>query len=227
MSLDLRLGDCMDAAFGLPSLDDKSIDHLICDPPYSERTHGGQYKERSDNSYPTEINYSALTTAQVSALSAQMRRVTKGWILIMTDHVLVPSWEASLPGYTFAPLPIVMKGMTVRMQGDGPSSWAVWLVANRPIGLRDGTKPGAYVGSPERGKNIVIGSKPVWLMEQLIRDYTKAGDLICDPFSGGGTTGLAAKNLGRRFIGWEKNPEHHLFAKKRIEDAREQLEICA
>ena len=56
----------------------------------------------------------------------------------------------------------------------------------------------------------------LWLMEQIIRDYTKPGELICDPFSGGGTTGLAAVKMGRRFLGWEQKPEHHAFAMKFI-----------
>ena len=67
--------------------------------------------------------------------------------------------------------------------------------------------------------------KPLSLMEKLIRDFTDPGDLILDPFAGSGTTGVAAIRLGRRFIGWERDPKYHAIAVKRLEDAKEQFEI--
>jgi site-specific DNA-methyltransferase (adenine-specific) len=228
MTWELRLGDCLDPVTGLASLPDKSVDHVICDPPYSARTHEGQAKDRTDGVADLSLSYAHLTPEQVHSVAAEMRRVARAWVLVMTDHTLFPYWEGALSGYTFAPVPLVMRGMTVRLQGDGPSSWTCWLVVNRPTGFIDGTKPGAYYGAPQaRGENIVPGSKPLWLMEQLARDYTKPGELICDPFTGGGTTGLAAVKMGRRFIGWEQKTEHHEFACKRLRAAREQLELCA
>lgn len=205
---------------------DGSVDCIATDPPYSARTHHGQAVDRYDGVADLDLNYAHLTPGQVAIIAPQLRRVARGWVLVMTDHALFSAWDAALPGYTFAPIPLVMKGMTVRLQGDGPSSWTCWLVVNRPTGFMDGTKPGAYVGNAaERGLNIVPGSKPEWLMSQIIRDYTKPGELICDPFTGGGTTGLAALRMGRRFIGWEQKPEHHAFALKRISAAREQREL--
>ena len=65
------------------------------------------------------------------------------------------------------------------------------------------------------------------IMESLVRDFTDPGDLILDPFAGSGTTGVAAIRLGRRFIGWEKDPKYHAIALKRLTAAKEQLELCA
>lgn len=129
--------------------------------------------------------------------------------------------------YSFQPIPIVIRGMTVRLTGDGPSSWCVWMLANRPIGFPvDGTKDGAYVGDPgSRGENPVKGSKPRWLMDRLIVDYTKPGQVILDPFSGGGTTGESAIRYGRSFIGFENKQEHYDIAMKRLTAAREQLTL--
>jgi len=59
-------------------------------------------------------------------------------------------------------------------------------------------------------------------MEALVRDFTDPGDLVLDPFAGSGTTGVACKRLGRRFLGWEKDPKYHAIAVKRIDAAREQ-----
>lgn len=45
--------------------------------------------------------------------------------------------------------------------------------------------------------------KPIELMRQIILDYTKEGDLVCDPFMGSGTVARACKDLNRRWIGFE------------------------
>ena len=45
--------------------------------------------------------------------------------------------------------------------------------------------------------------KPLKLMYRIIEKYTKEGDIICDPFMGSGTTGVACKQLNREFIGFE------------------------
>lgn len=46
--------------------------------------------------------------------------------------------------------------------------------------------------------------KPVALMARAIRLLTRSGDLVCDPFAGSGTTGVAAALLGRRYVGIER-----------------------
>ena len=54
------------------------------------------------------------------------------------------------------------------------------------------------------------------LMEELIGIHTNKGDLIIDPFMGSGTTGIAAINLKRRFLGIEKNKDFSEISKKRF-----------
>jgi len=58
--------------------------------------------------------------------------------------------------------------------------------------------------------------KPVEVMRWLINAVTRSGELVCDPFAGSGTTGIAALQLGRRFHGIENNPEYLAIAKGRI-----------
>lgn len=68
--------------------------------------------------------------------------------------------------------------------------------------------------------------KPVALMEYLIKTYTHPGDLVLDNCMGSGTTGVACMNLGRRFIGIEKDTEHGYFqiAERRIREAAAKQE---
>jgi hypothetical protein len=77
-------------------------------------------------------------------------------------------------------------------------------------------------GDPRTGHQT---QKPLALMEQLVRLFSDQGELILDPFTGSGTTGVAAVRLGRRFVGWEMNPVYSEMARRRLAAAREQLEI--
>ena len=58
--------------------------------------------------------------------------------------------------------------------------------------------------------------KPVALMEYLIKTYTNEGETVLDFTMGSGTTGVAAKNLNRNFIGIELDEEYFNIAKERI-----------
>jgi site-specific DNA-methyltransferase (adenine-specific) len=66
-----------------------------------------------------------------------------------------------------------------------------------------------------RGRSFP-GAKPLSLMQQILHDYTLPGDLVCDPFSGSGTTARACMIEGRRFVGAEKDPATHRLAMERI-----------
>lgn len=60
--------------------------------------------------------------------------------------------------------------------------------------------------------------KPVALMEDLIFTYSNEGETVLDFTMGSGTTGVACKNLNRKFIGIEKDDKYFEIAKERIEN---------
>jgi site-specific DNA-methyltransferase (adenine-specific)/modification methylase len=66
--------------------------------------------------------------------------------------------------------------------------------------------------------------KPVSLMEWCLGFVPKA-ETILDPFMGSGTTGVAAVQMGRKFIGIEREPKYFDIACKRIEDAQKQGDL--
>jgi DNA modification methylase len=73
--------------------------------------------------------------------------------------------------------------------------------------------------------------KPVELMRFWIGNSSKAGDVVLDPFMGSGTTGVAALQTGRSFVGIEQDERWFDIACKRIEDAQRQgdmfIEVAA
>ena len=66
------------------------------------------------------------------------------------------------------------------------------------------------------GKYVHPTQKPVALMEYLIKTYTNEGETVLDFVMGSGTTGVACKNLNRKFIGIEKDETYFKIAQDRI-----------
>lgn len=217
------------------------VDAVICDPPYGARTHEGSDDGanvssgtiiRYSNTNPSmngvvekkykrrQLGYSCWMPSDVRAFVASWVPRCRGWFVALTSHDLVPAYVEALEGagrYVFAPLPFFSPGSRVRLSGDGPSSWTCWIVVARPRTVeftRWGTLPGGYVYPPEDCE--VVGGKPLGLMRAVVRDYSRPGDLVCDPFVGSGTTLLAAVMEGRRAIGAEEKPEHYEIARKRL-----------
>ena len=66
------------------------------------------------------------------------------------------------------------------------------------------------------GRKAHPTQKPEALLHRVILAATRPGDIVLDPFFGVGTTGAAAKRLGRRFIGIEREPDYVALARDRI-----------
>jgi len=64
--------------------------------------------------------------------------------------------------------------------------------------------------------------KPLYLLKKILLASTREGDLVLDPFCGSGTTGVACKLLGRKFIGIDNDRDFIALAKERIIRADEQ-----
>ena len=223
MTLTLLQGDCLEIMRDLKA---ESIDGIITDPPYSSRTHGA-YREMEEVGRRA-ITYACWGREEIREFIEAWSPRCSGWMVALTDDVLVPVWreEYERAGrYAFAPLACVEPGSRVRISGDGPSQWSVFAMVARPATRemqRWGALRGAYVlnyqhtrrGAGEGGG--VMGGKPVALMRHLIDDYSRPGDLICDPCAGGGTTLIAAAIEGRRAVGAEMDPKTYELARKRF-----------
>lgn len=218
----LYLGDAREI---LPALG--PVDHIITDPPYSARTHAGhdagQGKDGADRK---ALGYLALSEADAEALGFDFSQASDGWIVWMTDYTLAPIIERSMRAngrYVFAPVPYHHPGRSVRLTGDGPCSWTDWLMVSRTTAQSKwGTLPGGYVAGPGWRDRDRMGGKPIRLMQMVVNDYSRVGELVCDPFMGAGTTGVACHTEQRRFVGIEIDETIFDAACRRIEQAQRQ-----
>lgn len=223
----LYLGDAREI---VPALG--MVDHIITDPPYSERTHekhDAQSQRRRDGADARELGYSALSEADAAILAGLLHTHAKGWVVWLTDSELatfVRRQFDALGRATFAPLPYYHSGRSVRLAGDGPCSWTDWLVVARTKQLnRWGTLRGGYIAGEGWNDKERMGGKPTRLMQLVVSDYSRPGELVCDPFMGAGTTGVACAKEGRAFIGIEIDPEAFDIACRRIEEAQRQGDL--
>lgn len=210
-AIEVRLGPWRTA------LDDvRECGAVLMDPPYSARTHEGQ----AERFARAGLGYVALTEDDVREVVSSWAPRVDGWFAAMTDDVLAPTWRAAFADagrYDFAPLPILQH--RPRLQGDGPGSCTVWMMVSRPRSaewMGWGSLPGWYEAPPEKNAGVV-GAKPLGLMRAIVRDYTRPGDLVVDPFCGSGTTALACAMEGRRCITSEVSESTYELAVKRLQ----------
>lgn len=204
----------------------RALLHIIVDPPYSARTHAAQISAPHDPAAAAHgfaaLEYESWSDAEARAAATEWSRMASGWCVVFSDHALQRVYEETFEAcgrYVFAPLPQVTFGRSVRLAGDGPATWTTWITVARPRSLRAwGALPGAYLdGVGARIPGEVRGAKQLDVMRKLIRDYTRPGDLVCDPCAGGGTTLLAAVLEGRRAIGAEMDATTFAKAAKRLQ----------
>lgn len=105
--------------------------------------------------------------------------------------------------------------------------WAVkrggrWTFNRQDPGYQ---RPEFKATSPKGKRRLHPMQKPIDLLEELIKIHSNPGDLVFDPFLGSGSTGVAALELGRRFVGIEISEKYYQIAKERIERVERSEQI--
>jgi site-specific DNA-methyltransferase (adenine-specific) len=110
--------------------------------------------------------------------------------------------------------------------GDFSEGEIAWISLQRSLRIFRHMWLGVQRDSEIGAARLHPTQKPVALMEWCIEQCRlRPGALICDPYMGSGTTGVAALNTGFRFVGIEVDPAHFETARKRIEEATKQGDL--
>lgn len=213
-------GDCMEL---LPTLEDKSVDAVICDPPYDQKTHDGAITSSDAGDigiadFPPHV--------PISEMVPQWLRICRRWILAFCTMEDIGEYMNSAK--TIDPKSWIRAGFwdricnTPQFSGDRPATAGDSIAIMHRQGRKSwngGGRAAIWRYMVERGHKQHPTQKPVALMRQLILDFTNEDDLVCDPFCGVGSTGVACKNLGRKFIGIEIEKKYFDVAAQRIKAA--------
>ena len=200
----LILGDCRDI---LPTLG--KVDAVVTDPPYGigkdgqKRTTGGNGGRKAyeflgwDAERPAKEIFDALVG--------------------LSDDIII--WGGN---YFADVLPatgkwlVWDKGQRIN-QSDGELAWTSYQGALR---IKVMNRVELMIDGAEHPTQ-----KPIRLMKWSIEQCRNSPQTILDPFMGSGTTGVAAVQMGRDFIGIEREPKYFDIACKRIEDAQRQGDL--
>jgi site-specific DNA-methyltransferase (adenine-specific) len=225
----LYLGDSLEI---IPTLG--IMDHVICDPPYEDELHEaiGRIRRNDGREMIQDLGFAGVN-ADRATIAGHIAKLASGWAIIFTLAEGVRAWrdvlQAASAKYDTC-LFWVKPDASPRFNGQGAARGAECAVtAWCGPGYRSwnaGGKRGVYthcVNTGRQGEHPT--EKPVPLMMELVQDFTNAGQTICDPFMGSGTTGVACARLGRKFIGIEQNPQWFDLACKRIDAAYRQADL--
>ena len=198
----LYLGDCMDI---LPTL--TKVDAVITDPPYGINENHKKVASRVNKAAARD--YGAF----------DWDKATPSRELI--DAIREKAEFAAIFGGNYFHLPptscwLVWDKLNTGDFADCELAWTNWPKAVRRIQWR-------WNGMIRQGneERYHPTQKPIEVMKWVIELCPKA-ETILDPFMGSGTTGVAAIQLGRKFIGIEREPKYFDIACKRIEQAAAQ-----
>jgi site-specific DNA-methyltransferase (adenine-specific) len=103
-------------------------------------------------------------------------------------------------------------------------AWRDWGKPKFMVHVWDG---GKRAGAADNRTFCHPAQKPVELMAWCLRQLPPDAHSVLDPFMGSGTTGVAAAQAGRKFVGIEREPAYFDIACRRIEDAQRQAPLIA
>jgi site-specific DNA-methyltransferase (adenine-specific) len=229
-------GDALAVLGGLPAC---SVDAVVTDPPYSS---GGAF--RGDRMTGTATKYTSSDSALKDRLPeftgdnrdqrayghwsalwlAEALRVTKpgGVVAVFTDWRQLPTTTDAVQagGWVWRGVVPWVKPTARPCLGrfTNQCEYIVWG-SNGPMPVRGSAHPGFFrVSAPASKVRAHPTEKPLDLMRALVRVAPEGGTVL-DPFTGSGSTGLAALAEGRNFVGVEASPHYAEVAEARLRGA--------
>jgi len=204
----LHLGDCLEYMRGMEA---GSVDAVVTDPPYGVNYVGGA----SFNRYGGNTKHHGVRIIGDAEPFDPTPFLSYPVVILFGANNFADRLPASRGWIFWHKRP----GMKRNDFGDGE---IVWTNQDRVIRYIRHMWNGVLRDSEVGDERYHPTQKPVALIAWLLQEYTAPGDLIFDPFMGSGTTGVAALQLGRRFIGCEIDPDYFAIAEKRIAEAAKQ-----
>lgn len=227
--INLMLGDCLDR---MKEIESGSVDMVLTDPPYilSESKGGGmmgkggrKFMENMDVNLKTGINISEFLDSCLGLFNKKQKfcgvffcsnKQLSGylnWAELNEFQFGVGVWNKTNP----APL------CNFKYLGD--VEYWVYIKGNKSKILGSyKTKSLVYTSQVNKADSKLYDHptvKPLPILEKFLINHTTEGSTVIDPFMGSGSTGVACKNLNRKFIGIEMDEGYFKIAKDRIAKA--------
>jgi site-specific DNA-methyltransferase (adenine-specific) len=233
--VELWHGDAVDIVTQLGTIERL---HCITDPPYEDTMHKAKAKGRRGLRTDGGPNPKALTFESIDQLrpviTKSLTEICTGWFIAFCSPEGIAAWrdaiEADGARYKRACFWGKLNPMP-QMNGQGPAfgvepfvtAWCGSGVSKWNGGGRTNLFMHATNQPDKWGDHET--EKPLSLMMELISLFTNPGDTVLDPFMGVATTGVACVNLGRHFIGIERDAKFYGHARRRIIETIRQTNL--
>lgn len=214
----LYLGDCRDV---LPTIG--PVQHVFSDPPYGTmETHAAHLSSvtlRDGAPAGQALGFDGISQAELVEFQRAWVEKAERWVVFSCE------WKHAhaLPGLVRLGIWRKPDGAP-QFTGDRPGTgWEAVAICHRAGKKRwNGGGKHAFWAIPKGAGDGHPTQKPVALLRSWRADFTDEGETILDPFMGSGTTGVAAVQMGRKFIGVEREPAYFDIACRRIAEAYAQ-----
>jgi site-specific DNA-methyltransferase (adenine-specific) len=200
-------GDCIDVMAHMPCA---CVDFILTDPPYVVN-----YRDRSGRSIANDSN-----TAWLAPAFKMMHRVLRDDALCVSfygwnhaDAFLIAAREA---GFRAAGHIVFRKRYASHTRYLRYEHEQAFLFTKGRPALPASPPPDVIDGWRYTGNRLHPTQKPVGVLLPLIQSLTTPGAIVLDPFCGSGSTLVAARESGRRFIGIEMDAAHHRICRSRL-----------
>jgi DNA modification methylase len=210
MKIDLRLGDCLEI---MPEIEAGSVDLILTDIPY------GEVNRKSSGLRSLDKGIADVVSFDLDELINQFSRISKGTIYVFCGVDQISSISKAMKRNKLS----TRLGQWEKSNPSPMNGTRVWLSGSEfcMIGRKPNSTFNEHCKKPiwtyPVGRNKLHPTqKPIELNERLVLASSNPGDVLLDPFMGSGSTGVAAKNLGRNFIGIEKDESYFKIAQDRI-----------
>jgi adenine-specific DNA-methyltransferase len=203
----ILFGDCLTI---LPQFPSASIDFILTDPPYIAR-----YKSRDGRTVPNDDNDTWLKPA-FSEMFRVLRRDSFAISFYGWPHAdrFMQAYRAAgfrIIGHFVFPKRYTSSEKYLRYQHE-----CAYLLAKGNPKVPQ-TTIGDVIDWTYSGNKLHPTQKPLPVLLPLVETFSERGSLVLDPFSGSGSSLLAAKMLGRSWLGIELDEKYHAIARQRLE----------
>lgn len=206
----------------MENISNESIDLIVTDPPYliryktnrrKNKTHDFCSEIKGDNDYKLIHNY-------IKECYRILKNNKAMYMFCNCDHVDYFKQELEKSGFKIKNMIIWVKNNWTAgdLKAQFGKQYEILFLVNKGRCLFNGKritdvwKFNKVVGSKQYHQN----QKPLDLIKLCIEKHSSENDIIFDGFMGSGTTGVACKQLNRKFIGIELDKKYFEIAKKRI-----------
>lgn len=222
----------MDNKDFLPLIEDKSVDLMILDPPYKQEYHtrGKFWKERTYSKeiaeYGSDLNFT-LTDSFLDEVCSKMKHIN---LIFFCDKNLkydLQVW-AKKNKYNYEEIPCIKTNPSplTNNQWLPDREWILHVFVKCPVNGNYHTKAGYFWGKNYVDKGLNHPTpKPIHILERIILNCSKENDIVCDMFSGSGSTCVACIKTNRTFIGCERDEKYCAEANTRVNNFKKEKEM--